>query len=302
MFWFIFSISILNSGTSRDFYEALGLKHDCTDREIEKSYMRLSRKYHPDKNKGDSKAINKYNDINDAYSTLRDANKRRIYDLWGEQGVLVYETQGKDSLEKNNEDELTSQVTRKGKTIRVIYYADLLDFHEGKTHEISITRSTMCRCPESGYFCEKCRGKPTTQENVTLVLTIEKGTEEGTVVTFSNSGDTSESNAPGDIEVALFSRKHPVFRRDGSNLHMNINITLKEMLIGFKRKVTGIDGDEIEIKSEMMNGDEIVIKEKGMSKYMFPGERGDLIVHVVVMWPKNLADEDRKKLADAFKN
>jgi DnaJ-class molecular chaperone len=46
------SLSLITGDRNRDFYEIMGLKHDCTEREIEKVFMRLSRKWHPDKNKG----------------------------------------------------------------------------------------------------------------------------------------------------------------------------------------------------------------------------------------------------------
>jgi DnaJ family protein B protein 11 len=302
-----FFLSAFTTARHRDFYEILGLRHDCTDREIEKVFMRLSRKYHPDKNKGDPQAADKYADINDAYGVLRDPNKRRVYDLWGEDGVRLYEA---PKLDQNRpigapqfpEDSISAQVRVKGRTLRVTFPVDLIDFHRGGSYELAVTRRTMCRCPDIGFTCEKCRGRPTVQENVSLKLVVEKGSDEGTVVVFPNAGDVSEQNAPGDIEVVLVSRKHPVFRRSGSDLHMNVSISLREALLGFTREVEHIDGSKLVVESKALIQCQqtIVIKGRGLAKYLFPGEFGDVVVHPALLWPKALDPEKRAKLVKAL--
>ena len=289
------ALALLSGRGDRDFYKILGVTHDCTDRDIEKAFMRLSRKYHPDKHKA---IPADFEDINDAYSVLRDSNKRRVYDLYGEGGVRVYEAPKTDP-EFLKDDALSAQVTVKGKTIRVTYPVDLIDFHEGRLHEFTVKRRTMCRCPHAGFYCEKCNGRPTIKENVTLTLAVERGAEEGTVVTFQNAGDVSEMNSPGDIEVVLVSRTDPVFERRGNDLHATVEVSLKEALLGFKRELNHIDGTKIVVESKDGLGSEkvIVVKNKGLAKYLFPGEFGDLYVHARVMWPKNLTAEQTARLA-----
>jgi DnaJ family protein B protein 11 len=269
--------------------------------------MRLSRRYHPDKNKGDPEAADKYANINDAYGVLRDANKRRVYDLWGEAGIRVYEAPKHDldrpaGAPQPTEDDISAQVRVKGRPIRLTFPVDLIDFHRGGSYALDVTRRTMCRCPESGFFCEKCRGRPTIQENVTLKLVVEKGSDEGTVVLFENAGDVSELNAPGDIEVVLVSRKHPIFRRNGSDLHMNVTISLREALLGFIREVKHIDGSRLVVDSKAMIGCQqtIVIPGRGLAKYLFPGEFGDVVVHPTLLWPKALDPEKRARLVKAL--
>jgi DnaJ-class molecular chaperone len=291
----LFALFLMTDDRNRDFYEILGLRHDCTDREIEKVFMRLSRKWHPDKNKGDPSAADKYADIPDAYSVLRDSNHRRVYDLWGEPGVRVYEAPKHDfdpqlGLPKPPEDDISAQVRVKGGMIRVTFPVDLIDFHRGGSYELSVTRRAMYRCPEVGFFCEKCKGSPTVQENASLKLGVEKGSDEGTVVLFKNAGDVSELNASGDVEVVLVSRKHPIFRRQGSDLHMNVTIILREALLGFTREVEHIDGSKLVIESKVMIGCQqtIVIRDRGLARYLFPGEFGNVVVHPTLLWPKIL--------------
>lgn len=64
----------------KDYYKILEVAPDASDGEIKKSFRKLAKKYHPDTNKGDSKAIERFQEINEAYSVLGDAAKKKEYD------------------------------------------------------------------------------------------------------------------------------------------------------------------------------------------------------------------------------
>src|ERR1700739_2060447 len=67
----------------RDYYDILGVKKSASDEEIKKAYRSLAKKYHPDKNKGNKEAENKFKEISEAYAVLSDSEKRAQYDRLG---------------------------------------------------------------------------------------------------------------------------------------------------------------------------------------------------------------------------
>ena len=72
----------------KDYYSVLGLKKGASEDEIKKAYRKLAMQYHPDRNKDDKIAENKFKDISEAYAVLSDKKKRRQYDQFG--SCLLY--------------------------------------------------------------------------------------------------------------------------------------------------------------------------------------------------------------------
>ena len=70
-----------------EYYEILGLNKNATQEEIKKAYRKLAIKYHPDKNKDDPNAEQKFKEIAEAYGVLSDEEKRKIYDKYGKKGL-----------------------------------------------------------------------------------------------------------------------------------------------------------------------------------------------------------------------
>jgi curved DNA-binding protein len=68
---------------SNKFYETLGVDKSASAEEIKKAYRKQAMKYHPDRNKGDATAEKKFKEVNEAYGTLSDPQKRKQYDTFG---------------------------------------------------------------------------------------------------------------------------------------------------------------------------------------------------------------------------
>jgi len=86
----------------RDFYNILGLSHSASTHAIKKAYRRLAKELHPDKNKDDPDASQKFQDLGAAYEVLSDPEKREIYDKCGEECLK------KDGMMNSNMDPFAS--------------------------------------------------------------------------------------------------------------------------------------------------------------------------------------------------
>ena len=67
----------------RDLYETLGVAKTADEKELKSAFRKLAMKYHPDKNPGDAEAEKTFKEINEAYETLKDPQKRAAYDRYG---------------------------------------------------------------------------------------------------------------------------------------------------------------------------------------------------------------------------
>ncbi|MDA3793361.1 MAG: DnaJ domain-containing protein [Elusimicrobia bacterium] len=72
---------------NKEDYDILGVSKDASEKDIKKAYRKLALKYHPDRNKGDDKAQEKFKEINHAYDVLGDSAKRKQYDRYGAEGA-----------------------------------------------------------------------------------------------------------------------------------------------------------------------------------------------------------------------
>jgi molecular chaperone DnaJ len=92
----------------RDYYEVLGVSRDASSDDIKRAYKRLALKYHPDRNPGDAEAEERFKEASEAFQVLSDAEKRRIYDTFGHEGLSGSGFQGVGGM--NIDDILGSSI------------------------------------------------------------------------------------------------------------------------------------------------------------------------------------------------
>lgn len=146
--------------------------------------------------------------------------------------------------------------------------------------------------------CPVCNGKKVVHQDKTLDLVIERGMQDGQQIVFEKEGEQSPGIIPGDVIVKLKTRKHPLFTRSGDDLHCEMSITLKEALLGFKRRLPHLDTHGVRVESAgVTQPNEIrVFKGEGMPRHSVPSEKGDLYVKFIVRMPSALTPDQQAQI------
>jgi len=153
---------------------------------------------------------------------------------------------------------------------------------------------TCPQCRGRGFTlsdpCSSCRGIGFVEERRELTLHIPAGVDEGMVLQQQGAGhDGDPGMPPGDLHCVIRLRPHPLFQRDGQDLHCEVPITFSQAALGGPLEVPSLEGKKItaSIPRGAQTGDEIRIPGQGMP-HVRSGRRGNLVVHLKVSTPKNL--------------
>ena len=113
----------------------------------------------------------------------------------------------------------------------------------------------------------------------------------GDTVVFERQGEQKVDQIQGDITFVVQQSTHPVFRRVGDNLYMNLDISLQESLLGFTKTITHLDGHTVTVQSDPLEISQPfswkIIPEEGMP-IRNRGQYGELHVKLIVSMPKRL--------------
>ncbi|GAA5996166.1 uncharacterized protein JCM10292_007434 [Rhodotorula paludigena] len=153
-------LSVALAGT--DFYRVLGVSRSATEKELKKSYRKLSKQYHPDKNDSEEGRA-KFLEVSRAYEVLSDAEKRKTYDRFGEEGLKQQEGGGGAGGDPFNIFRNAfgfggggAQQQRRGQNMLAEIEVDLKAMYEGDSMKFTINRRAICeQCDGSGARSEK---------------------------------------------------------------------------------------------------------------------------------------------------
>ncbi|MGI6213174.1 MAG: molecular chaperone DnaJ [Christensenellales bacterium] len=148
--------------------------------------------------------------------------------------------------------------------------------------------------------CPNCSGKGRMRRTRTLKVNIPAGVDEGQILTMRGEGSASPGNGPNGNLLIIFSiRSHPLFKRDGFDLHFDLPITAFQAVLGAKIDIPTLDGiTTAEIPAGTQSGTILRIRGKGI-KHLRRDAYGDLMVRVVIDIPKGISNKQRKKLLEA---
>lgn len=143
--------------------------------------------------------------------------------------------------------------------------------------------------------CKACPKGQFEEEEKQLLIDIERGMTDGQTITFDSQTDEVPDHVPGNVHFEISTQEHETFRREGNNLHYNLEISLSEALVGVDRVVKQLDGRLVEIKTDKVISptERIEIEGEGMPS-VEGGPAGNMIVEFWVKFPESLTDKQKE--------
>jgi len=164
-------------------------------------------------------------------------------------------------------------------------------------------QQTCPSCHGSGktiaHPCPECSGAGRVKRYKTLVVKIPAGVDEGDRIRLSGEGEAGiNGGPPGDLYVVIHLKEHPVFRREGDDLHCDMPISFTTAALGGEIEIPTLDGHaRIRIPEETQTGRVFRLRGKGI-RGVKSQEPGDLYCHVVVETPVNLSPRQKELLRE----
>lgn len=268
-----------------DHYQTLGVSKDASPDEIKKAYRSLASKHHPDKG-GDTA---KFQEIQTAYATLSDPDKRQQYDNPRPEGFQQY-----GGFPPGFEDifshfggspfgdifgQRRPQQAQRNRTLNMQTTITLEEAYAGKELIATITLPS---------------GK-----DQTIEVKIPAGIQDGTTLRLAGMGDQSLANMPrGDIHLTIRIEEHSKFVRNGDDLLTTLKVNAIDAILGKTEQVTTIDGRVLEVKIApgTQHGQMLGATGYGMPKMQDNRFKGRLLMQVNIVIPTNLTQTQLEKL------
>lgn len=275
----------------KDYYKVLGVAKDADANEIKKSYRKLAKDLHPDKNPGDKKIEERFKEVSEAYDVLSDPKRRSEYD-----DAQLYGGQFRGGFNPN--DMFGPGATNFGSMGDIGDLGDLLGGifgggrrgpRRGADLETSVTLS----------FEDAMHGTtiPLRLSSHTVQARIPAGVKNDQKIRLKGKGGTGDQGAPaGDLFINVTVIAHEVFGRDGDNLTITVPIKFDEAVNGSDIKVPVLEGAPVTIRipAGTKSGSKFRARGKGVQKAQ--GSHGDLIVTVEIAVPNELSEDAKRSL------
>lgn len=296
----LYLVSEISGG--RDFYKILGVNKRADTNTIKKAYRKLAKELHPDKNRDDPEADDKFKDLGVAYETLKDPELRKIYDKGGEEALQKNERNGgggdpfasffgggspfDDFFGFGGGNNGGERDTPKGANIVMALWVTLEELYVGNfvemTHNKPVAKAAKgtrrCNCRQEmvtrslgpGRFqmtqqevCDECPNIRFVSEEHNLEVEIEQGMMDGMEHKFHSEGEPHMDGDPGDLILQIRTYPHSKFERRGDDLYTNVTLSLADALQGFEMDIEHLDGHKVHVSREKITWPGARIRKQG---------------------------------------
>ena len=290
---------------AEDLYSVLGVVKTTKAAGITKAYRKLAKKLHPDLNPGDKKAEAKFKEISHAYSILKDPEKRGQYDrgeidasgqerpqqryyreyAGGPEGARYHSTAGYEDIGAFSD-----------------LFGDVFAREAGRGGGRYAMRGQDAQYRLDIGFLDAANGakqRITLPDGGTLDVTIPPGVSSGQVLRLKGKGMPGRGEGPpGDALVEISVKPHPVFKREGNDITVELPITFDEAVLGGKIEVPTIRGRvSVTVPPGSNTGQTLRLKGRGVKS---KARAGDQLVRLNIMLPETI-DEDLKSFAEKWR-
>jgi DnaJ-class molecular chaperone len=307
----------------RDPYEVLGVSKGASEADIKNAYRRLAKKLHPDANKHDPKAASRFAELNAAYEIVGDGDKRKAFDR-GEidaegkprfQGFEGFGAQpgggsgggahfegfsfGPDGFRRSGgggggagfEELLRGMFGGRAGAARQHFETEDFGAATGAGQDLHASLTITLADAAKGT---KTRVHLPTGKDVEVK--IPAGIASGRQIRLKGQGWPSASGKAGDAMITINVAPHPVFKPEGSDLRLELPITLYEAALGGKVRVPTLDGAvELAIPAGTNSGRTFRLKGKGLKA---KSGAGDLLATVRIVLPERVDDEFKELMKE----
>ena len=294
---------------AEDPYSVLGVAKTASAGDITKAYRKLAKKLHPDLNPGDKSAEERFKRITAAYDIVGDEEKRGRYDR-GEIDASGQETPQRRYYREyaGGEEGARYRSTAGYEDIGAFsdLFGDLFGERGGMRGSTGGRRFSM-RGQDAQYrldvgFLDAVNGtktRITLPDGGTLDVTIPPGVTDGQVLRLKGKGAPGFGEGePGDALIEIGVRPHPVFKREGDDIVVEVPITFDEAVLGGKVDVPTISGlVSVTVPPGSNTGQTLRLKGRGVKSR---GAAGDQLVRLSVVLPERI-DEDLKSFAEKWR-
>lgn len=318
----------------QDYYEVLGINKNADKDSIKKAYRKLAKKYHPDTNKGNAQAEERFREVTEAYNVLSDPEKKKLYDRFGHaafdegatgaggSGAYGYGGPGGGSYRYTGPDGTFHEYHFEGGDgdmddfLKNIFgggfskgaqefrgfnsrgYGDSYS-KDGSDVQADITVSF----DEAVSGCEKMlhlTSADGSSAGKSLKVRIPAGIDTGKTIRLRGKGMPGMNGGkPGDLLLQVTVGTKPGFERKGMDVYTTVYVPFITAVLGGETMVQTLYGNVIcKIRPGTQSGTKIRLKGKGIVSMKDHDKRGDQYVTVQIQVPKNLSEEARRKLRE----
>lgn len=316
-----------SSSSKRDFYDVLGVGRGADKGEIKKAYFKLAKKYHPDTNKDDKAASEKFKEATEAYEVLSDDKQRQLYDTYGHAGVdpnagfgggpgggNPFEGFGGFSGFSGGDGSFhyssSGQEIDPEELFEAFFGGGARRRNRGPRKGSDLQMHVRLSFEEAVKGCKKDlhlryqihNKKKNTMEvkERDVEVDVPAGIDNGMNLRLTGQGAEGDPGAPrGNLIVQILVENDEYFHRDGVDVHTECPISMTQAVLGGTvdvRTLTGIV--EMKIPKGTQVDSKLMLRGKGISHLHSDGRKGNHIVHLQIEIPKKVSKRQEELLRE----